>query len=66
MSEDLIKKMLEQFIEAIGKFNDNQIRLQESVNRLLDAERDVANELRELRREFAALAAKLELAIQRR
>jgi len=66
MSEEIIKKMMEQFVESIGKFNDQLIRLQESINHLTDGQREVANELRELRREFAALSAKLEMAISRR
>lgn len=66
MTEELIKKMMEQFIDSISKFNDQLIRLQESINHLTDGQKEVATELRELRREFAALAAKIELAMQRR
>lgn len=66
MSEEIIKKMLEQFVENISKFNETLVRLESAINHLTTGQSEVANELRELRREFAALSAKLEMAISRR
>lgn len=66
MSEEIIKKMLEEFVSNISKFNDVLVRLETAINHLSEGQKDVSNELRELRREFAALAAKIEMAISRR
>ena len=66
MSEELIKKMLEEFVTNITKFNDALVRLESAINHLSDGQREVATEVRELRREFSALAAKLDLALARR
>jgi predicted nucleic acid-binding Zn-ribbon protein len=66
MSEEVVRKMLEEFVTNIRTFNDTLIRLEQAMNHLSEGQKEVASELRELRREFAALAAKIEMALAKR
>jgi methyl-accepting chemotaxis protein len=66
MSEEIVKKMMEEFVTSVRDFNNILVRLQETMNHVSQGQSEIASELRELRREFAALAAKIEMALSRR
>jgi len=65
-AEDLAKQILSQFVSKMDSFENAITRLSNTIEHMNETQRDTVAELRELRREFAALAAKLELAIARR
>jgi uncharacterized coiled-coil DUF342 family protein len=65
-AEDLAKQILAQFISKMDSFENAITKLATTIDSMNQTQRDTVAELRELRREFAALAAKLEMAISRR
>ena len=64
--EELAVQILQTFISKMDAFENTVTKLANSIEHLHENQRDIVSELRELRREFAALAAKLELVIARR
>jgi len=64
--EELAKQILGQFVAKMNSFENAIIRLSQTIEFMNQTQRDTVTELRELRREFAALSAKLEMAISRK
>jgi len=65
-AEELAKQILAQFVAKMDAFENAITKLSNTIEHMNQTQRDTVAELRELRREFTALAAKLELAISRR
>jgi ethanolamine utilization protein EutP (predicted NTPase) len=64
-TEALAKQLLTTFVAKMDGFETAITRLTQTIEFMNSTQRDTVGELRELRREFAALAAKLEMAIGR-
>jgi len=64
--DELAIQILQTFISKMDAFENTVTKLANSIEHLQMNQRDTVSELRELRREFAALAAKLEMAMGRR
>jgi Mg2+ and Co2+ transporter CorA len=64
--EELAKQILAQFVAKMDSFETAITKLAQTIEFMNQTQRDTVTELRELRREFAALAAKLEMAMSRK
>jgi ethanolamine utilization protein EutP (predicted NTPase) len=65
-AENLARQILNTFITKMDGFETAITKLTQTIEFMNQTQKDTVGELRELRREFAALAAKLEMAISRR
>jgi ethanolamine utilization protein EutP (predicted NTPase) len=65
-AEKLSKQILNTFITKLDEFETAITKLTQTIEFINHTQKDTVGELRELRREFTALAAKLELAISRK
>jgi ethanolamine utilization protein EutP (predicted NTPase) len=65
-TETLARQILNTFIAKMDGFETAITKLTQTIEFMNQTQKDTVGELRELRREFTALAAKLEMAISRR
>jgi ethanolamine utilization protein EutP (predicted NTPase) len=65
-TETLAKQLLSTFIAKMDGFENAITKLTQTIEFMNQTQRDTVSELRELRREFTALAAKLDMALNRK